>query len=84
MNETLLMKLALTCIVIGLPAFYALTQFVPLETPPETVTGVVTAINTTTITISQLVALPTPLDVALGTEVSVQTRNHQVTKLKVD
>jgi hypothetical protein len=84
MNETVLMKIALTCIIIGLPAFYALTQYVPLETTPETIMGTVTAINDTTLTVSTLVELPAPLDVALGTDVSVQTKENQLTKLKVN
>ena len=84
MNETVLMKLALTCIVIGLPAFYALTQYVPLEAPPETLTGTVTAINSTTLTVSQLIELPTPMDVPLGKEVTTQTKENKLIKLKVE
>ncbi|MEK6849205.1 MAG: hypothetical protein AABY01_01395 [Nanoarchaeota archaeon] len=73
MNETTLLRIALTCIVIGIPAIYLITDIYPATiAPTATLTGTVSAVshtNGTTLTLSKTVVVPSDINIKTGSTI---------------
>ena len=66
MKETTLLRIALTCIALGMPLLYIITDAHPAAPPPISISGIVGQNNGTTITLEQTVNTPQTLDIPEG------------------
>ena len=73
MHETTLLRIALTCIILGIPAVYIVTDLYPdTLAPTATLSGTVSAVshtNGTTLTLSKTVVVPSDLNVKVGSTI---------------
>lgn len=78
MNESTLLRLALTCIIVGIPLLYVVTDAFPTNVvPTSTLSGTVANVqhkNGTTITLTKTIILPEAIDIKTGA--TVKAKGH--------
>ncbi len=93
MHETTLLKLALTCTLLGLPLIFITSSFVHVKETVEyeTIEGTIAEVNVTnetTLVLTNTLTIPDALDVTIGGHATAkgnwQNNTFVVKSLKVD
>lgn len=78
MNESTLLRLALTCVIIGIPLLYIVMDAFPTNAvPTSTLSGTVASVkhvNGTTITLTKTIIVPELIDIKTGA--TVKAKGH--------
>lgn len=78
MHESTLLRLAMTCIILGLPLLYIVTDAFPTDVrQTSTLSGTVASVqhkNGTTITLTKTIILPEAIDIKTGS--TIKAKGH--------